>query len=204
MGALFFFALLVGGLRSDGQGHLASRPPHRPREPACADGEEGLEKAKELLPDLIVMDIYMWGLDGLEATRQIKAEVPRVKLVILTVFEEDHRPAEAHRPGVLISLSGRQVLKEVVFGAPGRAPGEALLTARERAVLELVAQSRTNKEIALALDLSKHTVKRHLEHILKRLHLRSHLGLRHQRFCPSKPIGKRDRTRTSQAASGGF
>lgn len=168
----------------------------------AADGEEGLEKAKELLPDLIVMDIYMRGLEGLEATRRIKAAVPRAKVVILTISEEDHNVFEAIKAGAegyivkdvrpqelfdllkriaqgetLISPStAAKILKEVVFGAPGRAPGEALVTARELEVLELVSQGRANKEIALALGLSEHTVKRHLEHILKKLHLRSRVA----------------------------
>ncbi|MBI4277690.1 MAG: response regulator transcription factor [Armatimonadetes bacterium] len=164
----------------------------------ASDGQEALEKAAELMPDVIVMDVYMPRCDGLTATRQIKARLPYVRIVILTVSETDRNLFEAVKAGAMgylvkkidpadlyemlrrvargeAALSATMAAKVVdEFGRLAREdrPAEGL-TAREREVLELVAKGATNKEIGAALHISENTVRNHMRNILEKLHLQS-------------------------------
>ncbi|MFQ5847257.1 MAG: response regulator [Candidatus Methylomirabilales bacterium] len=162
-------------------------------------GEEALERAKELEPDLILMDIYMPGGDGLTATRRIKEEMPSVKIVMLTISEEDQKLFDAVKSGAqgyLLKRMKAQQFLELLRGIsrgeapisramaakilaefarqaphdPGSAPG-LRLSPREREVLELLTKGQTNKEIATALGISENTVKNRLKSILEKLHL---------------------------------
>ncbi|MFQ5828439.1 MAG: response regulator [Candidatus Methylomirabilia bacterium] len=163
----------------------------------ASDGKEALEKARELLPELILMDIYMPELNGLEATRQIKAELPRVKIVILTVAAEDRHVFEAIKAGaegyllkdiepeeLLDMLEGisrgeppisrstaAKILKEFARQTREEVSSESELTTRERQILELLARGQANKEIAAELAISEATVKKHLGNIMEKLHL---------------------------------
>ncbi len=162
----------------------------------AGSGQEAIDRAHELMPDVILMDVRMPGLGGLEATRRIKEEMPYVRIVILTVSEDDEDLFAALKNGAqgyllknidpedliacihqvqrgeapLAPPMASKILKE--FSAPATRPGPAL-TQRERQVLELVARGDANKEIARHLQISENTVKNHLRNILEKLHLQN-------------------------------
>ncbi len=166
----------------------------------AGNGLEAFERARELMPDVILMDIFMPGANGLEATRRIKEALPYVKIVMLTVSEEDQNLFESIKSGaqgyLLKKIEPQELfamLRGVVQGdAPisrgmaGKILGEfarqarraataplpgADLSPREKEVLELVTQGKSNKEIAAALAIAENTVKNHLKNILEKLHL---------------------------------
>jgi two-component system NarL family response regulator len=169
---------------------------------ACVEnGDEAIRKAEELKPDVILMDVNMPHTGGVEATRQIHARQPEIKIVMLTISEREEDLFEAIRAGargyLLKSATSRELAEAIqhvqageamiapamavklvdVFAAthtPTRADDTAAcLTGREHEVLALVAQGLSNKEIGAQLSLSPHTVKAHLRTILDKLHLRS-------------------------------
>jgi DNA-binding NarL/FixJ family response regulator len=162
----------------------------------AASGDEAVELAKELEPDVILMDIKMPGLNGIEATREIQRANPLIGILVLTMFEDDDSVFAAMRAGAkgyLLKDSGgegvvhaiRAVASgEAVFGpgvaeriigffsapraaAPQRAFPE--LTEREEEVLSLVAQGKSNREIARQLFVSLKTVRNHVSNILLKL-----------------------------------
>jgi len=166
----------------------------------AGNGAEAVKMANVLHPDLIIMDIRMPGLNGLAATRLIKASHPDLRIVVLTVSDEDEDLFEAIKSGAAGYLqksldSGQffELLDGVMRGEVGLTPvlaGKILrefarpestqshddaeeLTPREREVLELVAQGRTNAEIAETLGVSQNTVKFHMKNILSKLHVRN-------------------------------
>lgn len=168
----------------------------------ASDGLEGVIKAAELKPDLILMDIQMPGMDGIEATRRIKREVPCATIVILTVRDDEEKLFEAIKNGAqgyllkkmhsteLITMARRALAGEVAI--PTRLAGQMLdefrrlsqfeprnenditpLSPRELEVLNLVALGKTDKEIAQLLSLSLNTIKTHLRNILSKLQVGS-------------------------------
>jgi len=168
----------------------------------AGDGREALERARELMPDLILMDIHMPGWDGLKATRLIKEEMPHVKIIMLTVSDDDKDLFEAIKNGAqgyLLKDIEPEELFEMLRGVyRGEAPISGLtaarildefarlsqrkssvsssgesLTPREKEVLQLVAQGATNKEIASQLFIAENTAKNHLRNILAKLHLQN-------------------------------
>ena len=168
----------------------------------AGSGREALERAGELMPDLILMDIQMSGWDGLETTRRIKEKMPYVKIVMLTISGDDEDLFEAIKSGAQGYLMKDIVPEQLVKMLRGVYRGEApisylsaakileeftrmaeketwfhgpteVLTTREREVLELVAKGAMNKEIAPLLFIAENTVKNHLSNILAKLHLRN-------------------------------
>jgi len=159
----------------------------------AADGDEALERAAALDPDVILMDLVMPRLDGVSAMRELRHRCPRSRVIVLTSFLEDDRllPAlEAGAAGYLLKNSQPAELARAVRAAhdgeavidptvaarlvralSDRPHGTALdqLTGRERDVLTLIATGRSNKRIALELGISEKTVKTHVGHVLAKL-----------------------------------
>jgi DNA-binding NarL/FixJ family response regulator len=169
----------------------------------AADGLEAVKAVEELRPDVVLMDIRMPKLDGLEATRRILARPePRPQVVVLTTFDLDAYVYEALRAGasgfLLKDAPEDQLVAAIRIAADGGAmfspsvtrrlieefsrrvspeppPGLAELTPREREVLRLLARGLSNQEIAAELDVSEHTAKTHVAHILSKLGLRDRI-----------------------------
>jgi DNA-binding NarL/FixJ family response regulator len=160
-------------------------------------GEDAVRMAEELRPDVILMDIYMPEMDGLQAAKEIRARFPRIAIVMLTSSERDGHLYEAVKLGVAgyllksldadelfdllngvvrgeiamtRSMAG-QMLKAVANRAVDNEKGEQALTERELFVLRLVASGASNIEIAETLSISVNTVKSHLKNILDKLQL---------------------------------
>ena len=165
------------------------------------NGRTAVERAIELRPDVVLMDVRMPGLDGIAATRELLAVSPDAKVVVLTTFEQDDyifgalsagasgfllkrtRPEELiaaiHTVAAgdsLLSPSVTRTVIERVAGQPAPDAGAEArldeLTARERDVLELIARGLSNGEIAATLVIEESTVKTHVRHILRKLRLR--------------------------------
>ncbi len=160
----------------------------------ASDGAEAVALVRELSPDAVLMDLTMPGMGGLEATRVITAEFPETKIVILTVSEADEDLFEAIRSGAhgyLVKstpsadffellealdrgetpLSRGLAGKIIRYLASGGSSVAAPLTPREDQVLRLVAEGRTNHDIAEELAITDATVKFHMSKILSKLHL---------------------------------
>ncbi|MES2209338.1 MAG: response regulator transcription factor [Chloroflexota bacterium] len=164
-------------------------------------GREALEACRLLQPDVLLMDVAMPGISGLDATREIKLELPRVQVLILTIHDREDYLFQALRAGasgyVLKGADVQELLAAVrsahrgeVYLYPSatrKLVGDYLrrartgedratwdgLTDREREILGLIAQGRTTPEIAAELVLSPHTVQSHRDHIMAKLGLHS-------------------------------
>jgi DNA-binding NarL/FixJ family response regulator len=161
---------------------------------AC-DGAEAVALARQLRPDVIVMDLLMPGMDGAQATRIIRQENPGIEVVALTSVLGADAVVDAIQAGAISYLlktaESRELLNAVRAAAARRSQFSSFvaamlmesaraadavrggLTDREIDVLRLIADGRSNREIAQALHLSEQTVKSHVSHILRKLDLTS-------------------------------
>jgi DNA-binding NarL/FixJ family response regulator len=162
------------------------------------DGEQAVELVRELEPDVLLLDVRMPNLDGIEATRRIVADGSSTRILILTTFDLDdyvHDAVRAGASGFLLkdvrptelvdairviatgnALLGPTALGRLLerFGTPPSQNGAALpaLTDRERQILQLVAEGLSNAEIASRLVLSEATIKTHVSNLLRKLGVR--------------------------------
>ncbi len=165
------------------------------------DGEEGVQMAEALMPDVILMDVNMPKVNGIQATQAIRDRLPGAHIMMLTVSEEDSDLFSAVKAGargyLLKNVEPDQLIKAIHLLSRGEvviphamaskllnefssiaqkidAPAESKLnplTKREQEILQLLAKGGSNKEIANTLCISEHTVKIHLKNILKKLHM---------------------------------
>ena len=163
----------------------------------ASSGERALELARELLPDVVLLDISMPGWDGLTTAERIAAACPATAIVMLTVSDDPDRLLGAFRAGargyVLKGVGGAELARAVRAAAAGESrvtpPLASVmlaaltrerahdplqeLTAREREILSLIGTGRTNREIGDALGLTEKTIKHHVTNILQKLQVRS-------------------------------
>ena len=167
----------------------------------ASNGFEAVNKAVDLEADLVLMDLYMSGLDGVAATRLIKRQLPNVEVIIVTASDEEDDLLEAIQAGARgyviksVDISDLvQQIRQVLIGGVGMTPelttklvtglarkgSKSLnaeltkrdsLTGREKEVLGLIAQGATNKEIAASLTISENTVRAHVRTLMQKLNL---------------------------------
>ncbi|HUI73114.1 MAG TPA: response regulator transcription factor [Spirochaetia bacterium] len=162
------------------------------------NGAEAVDKAASLKPDVVLMDLVMPEMDGIEATRRITTDLPGTKILVLTSFAADDKVFPAVKAGALGYLLkdstpdqlleairqvhkgepslepsiARKVLQELSHPGQGKQTTEPL-TERELDVLRLIAQGMSNKEIATKIFVAEWTVRSHVSNILGKLHLAS-------------------------------
>ncbi|MFA7249491.1 MAG: LuxR family transcriptional regulator [Dehalococcoidia bacterium] len=163
----------------------------------ATDGLEGVVKAEALRPDVVLMDVRMPGMGGLEATRMLKARAREIRIVVLTISEDDEDLFEAVKcgadgyllkdlhsddffrllegvlrgqPAVTPTLAAK-ILREFSRTHPHIAPSGDELTQREHQVVDALANGAPNKEIAHALGIAESTAKYHIANVLAKLHL---------------------------------
>ncbi len=183
-------------VRKGARGYLEAQPDIS----VVAEAESGAEAvrlARENVPDVVLMDLVMPGMDGVEATRQVKDVSPRTRIIILTSYHEDEHIFPALQAGAISYLLKDVKAPELVEAIQRAARGEATLhprvatrlikhlgsgeieqgylftalTERELEVLKLIARGCTNQKIAEQLVISTGTVKGHISNILSKLHL---------------------------------
>jgi two-component system response regulator NreC len=171
-----------------------------------SNGREAVETVEKLMPDVVLMDIVMQGLNGIEATRQIRKRAPKTRVLILTGYMEDDHIMAALRAGASGYVVKKSDVTELLLGiqavhrgntyfssaisdtvpiseflwqaqkGDGKA-GYELLTSREREVLQLIAEGYSNQRIAGDLFISVKTVEAHKAHIMSKLHAQNRTDL---------------------------
>ncbi len=171
----------------------------------ASNGREAVEMAEKLQPDVILMDTIMPGLNGIEATRQIRRRLPKTKVLMVTGYLEDEYVAGALKAGASGYVVKKSELDELVLGIQAVNRGNPyfsssigegdltdylwqmksnsgkvgydLLTSREREVLQLIAEGSSNQQIAQELFISIKTVEAHRAHIMTKLHAKNRTDL---------------------------
>ncbi len=162
----------------------------------AGDGNQAVEQAEKLRPDVVVMDVAMPNLNGIEATRRMSAAAPHARVLALSMHKDSVYVREILRAGAKGYLLKDSIDRDLLAAVRAVAKGEAylspaiadgvltdyrkhvtdpldLLTNREREVLQLIAEGKTNKDIAQALQLSVYTVDAHRGRIMEKLNLHS-------------------------------
>jgi DNA-binding NarL/FixJ family response regulator len=171
----------------------------------AANGRDAVDLAEQLQPDVVLMDTVMPGLNGIEATRQIRHRLPKTKVLILTGYMEDEQISSALKAGASGYVVKKSDVEELILGIQavhrgnpyfsssigggdltdylwqlrsndGRV-GYDLLTSREREVLQLIAEGYSNQKIGTELFISVKTVEAHRAHIMTKLHARNRTDL---------------------------
>jgi DNA-binding NarL/FixJ family response regulator len=178
------------GVIRDGLGRLIDALEDIELVGVAADGQEAVERAAETSPDVVLMDLDMPRLDGIEATRRIVAERPQTAVLVLTSFSDRRRILGALEAGacgyLLKDVASDEVAEGIRAAARGESPLDpraartiltarsepdpvAALSAREREVLELLVEGLPNKLIARRLEISEKTVKAHLTRVFREI-----------------------------------
>jgi DNA-binding NarL/FixJ family response regulator len=167
---------------------------------AASDGEQAIELCQRLSPDVVLMDLNMPRLDGVEATRRIRAAAPQIEVVVLTTHSDESSILDALRAGARGYLTKDAGIAEIARAVHAAAGGQAMLdpvvqqrllaaagptpvsrpsaelpdglTAREAEVLALIARGLSNAEIAASLVVSEATVKSHINHLFAKIDAR--------------------------------
>ena len=162
----------------------------------CANGEEGLKLIPRLKPDLVMMDIHLPNLSGIECTAKLKEDMPGLFILILTVYEDETKIFQALKAGasgyILKRSDPREIIRAIEDVLTGGAPmtssigrkvvesfreasapkeGKDALSRRETEILQALSQGLSNKEIAEHLSLGVETVRWHLKQIYEKLHV---------------------------------
>jgi DNA-binding NarL/FixJ family response regulator len=152
----------------------------------ASDGESAVAMTKRRRPDVVVMDVRMPGMDGLEATKQITSEIPGARVLIFTAYSERSllsRGLESGAKGYILKEAPHDTLLRAItkvaagetYVDPALMPAffskdrDEMLTAREREILQLLADGMSNADVAAKLFISQETVKSHVRHILAKL-----------------------------------
>lgn len=178
------------GVIRDGLGRLIEALEDIDLVGVAADGEEAIRGCRETSPDVVLMDLDMPRIDGIEATRQITAEHPKTAVLVLTSFSDRPRILGALEAGACGYLLKDAASTDVADGIRAAARGESpldpraartilnaraepdpleALSPREREVLELLVEGLPNKLIARRLEISEKTVKSHLTHVFREI-----------------------------------
>ncbi len=174
----------------EGLASLINRRPDMLVVAEAHNGQEAIELFRQHKPDLILLDLRMPGIDGIEACRAIHAEDPTTRLIILTTYDDDEALSQARQAGAATYLAKDAPRQELLACIRAVHQGEGsfpetlpsllaegkstiVLTSREREVLQLLGEGKSNREISAALTIAEGTVKLHLNNIFGKLDVNS-------------------------------